>query len=194
MENLNASSDQLLCTDFVDFGKHNDRFGRISWSKIEKNGDKHLEVQLKTFGRNETGDFKRRQILSMGEYDFKQFIRQRNQLAKAAADFLKEDNLTALTLPHFARDLEIQLKQVQKAYDVVDRSHRKVIVTMMRYKIDEPDTSYVQVRLFGRRKVEEDFKQIVFVNYKLDEFVYLLDVIQSACDQILDNQPMCNIV
>ena len=51
MEIVNAASDKVLCTDYVDFGQHEHRFGRLSWSKIEKNGDTFLEVQLKCFRR-----------------------------------------------------------------------------------------------------------------------------------------------
>ena len=31
------------------------------------------------------------------------------------------------------------------------------------------------------------------MNYKTDEFIYLLDVMNSVCDQVLDNKPLCNI-
>ena len=32
---------------------------------------------------------------------------------------------------------------------------------MLRYNVDKPETSYVKVRLFGRKKDEEKFNQIV---------------------------------
>ena len=60
-------------------------------------------------------------------------------------------------------------------------------MTLVRYKVDNPETSYAQVRLFGRRKEEEKFQQIVYVNYRLDEFVYLLDVVNSVYDKVKTN-------
>ena len=54
---------------------------------------------------------------------------------------------------------------------------------MLRYNREKIETSYVQVRLFGRRKDEDIFNQIVCVNYKLDEFIYLLDVLNSVYDK-----------
>ena len=48
---------------------------------------------------------------------------------------------------------------------------------------DNPETSYAQVRLFGRKKDEEKLQQNVYVNYKLDKFVYLLDVMKSVYDK-----------
>ena len=40
---------------------------------------------------------------------------------------------------------------------------------------------------------EEKFQQIVYVNYKLDEFVYLFDVANSVYDKVIANQPICNV-
>ena len=46
--------------------------------------------------------------------------------------------------------------------------------------MDNPQTSYAQVRLFGGKKEEEKLQQIVYVNNKLNEFVYLLNVMNSC--------------
>ncbi len=89
-----------------------------------------------------------------------------------------------------AKDMEEQLKLTHKVVDVVDRPLRKICVTMLRYNVEKPETSYVQVRLFGRKKDEEKFNQIVYVNYKLDEFIYLLDVMNSVYDKVIANQPL----
>ena len=35
--NTTASLDKLTCTDCIDFGKCQDRFGQFSWSKIDSN-------------------------------------------------------------------------------------------------------------------------------------------------------------
>ena len=65
---------------------------------------------------------------------------------------------------------------------------------MLRYNVEKPETSYVQVRLFGRIKDEEKFNQIDYVNYKLDEFIYLLDVMNSVFDKVIANEPPCNVL
>ena len=90
--------------------------------------------------------------------------------------------------------MEEQLKLVHKVIDVVDRLNRSICVTLLRYKVDNPETSYAQVRLFGRKKEEEKIQQIVYVNYRLGEFVYLLDVMNSVYDKVIANQPICNIL
>ena len=100
----------------------------------------------------------------MEEVDFNQFIRQRNQLAVAADNFLKEQNFSPVLQSTLSKDMEEQLKLVHKVLDVVDCPNRKICVTLLRYKVDNPETSYAQLRLFGRKNEEEKFQQLVYVN------------------------------
>ena len=190
--NTTETLDKLTCTDYVDFGKCQDRFGRISWSKNDSN---YLDIKRKVFKRqNKNAEFRLRQNLLMGGADFNQFIRERNQLVFAADNFLREENLSPVLQSTLSKDMEEQLKLVHKVIDVVDRPHRKNCVTLLRYKAEIPDTSYAQVRLIGRKKEEEKFQQIVFVNYRLDEFIYLLDIMNSVYDKVIANQPICNVL
>ena len=45
----------------------------------------------------------------------------------------------------------------------------------------------------GRRR-KKKFQQIVYVNYKLDEVVYLFDVLYSVYEKVIANQPICNVL
>ena len=60
--------------------------------------------------------------------------------------------------------------------------------------MDNPQTSFAQVRLFEWKKEEEKLQQIVYVNYKLDKFVYLLDVMNSVYGKVIANEPICNVL
>ena len=176
----------------MDFGKNQDRFGRFSCSKNDSN---YLDIKLKVFKREDkNAEFRLRLNLSMGEANFNQSFRQRNQLVVAADNFLKDQNLSRVLQSTLSKDMEEQLKLVHNVIDVVDRPNRRICVTLLRYKLDNPETSYAQVRLFGRKKEEEKFQQIVYVNYRLDEFIYLLDVMISVYDKVIANQPICNIL
>ena len=130
----------------------------------------------------------------MGEADFNQFIQQRSQLVVAADNFLREQNLSPVLMSTLSKDMEEQLKLIHKLNNVVDLPNRKICVTLLRYKMDKPEISYAQVHLLGRKKEEEKFPQIVSVNYRLDENIYLLDVMNSVYDKIIANQPICNIL
>ena len=87
--------------------------------------------------------------------DFIHFIRLRNQLVVAVRDFSEEENLPPVQVKPLAKDMEEQLKLTHKNVEVVDWPHRKICVTILCYNVEKPETSYVQVRLFGGRKDEE---------------------------------------
>ena len=127
----------------------------------------------------------------MREADFNQFIRQRNQLVVTADKIFKEQILSPVLQSTLSKDMEEQLKLVHKVIGVVECPNRKICVTLLRYKVDKPETSYAQVRLFRRKNEEQKFQKIVYVNYRLDEFIYLLDVMNSVYDKVIANQPIC---
>ena len=137
-----ASLDKLTCTDFVDFGKCQDRFGQFSWSKNDSN---FLDVKLKIFKKDDNKDFRLAQNITMGEADFNQLTRLRNQLVNVAENFAREDNLTPVLIPTISRDMEEQLKLAHKVVDVVHRANRKICVTLLRYNVENPESSYAQV-------------------------------------------------
>ena len=189
--NTTETLDKLTGTNFVDFGKSQDRFGRFSWSKKDSN---YWDIKLKVFKReHKITKFRLTQNLSIEEADFNQFIRQRNQLVVAADNFLKEQNLSPVLQSTLSKDMEEQLKLDHNVIDVVDHPNRSICVTVLRYKVENPE-SQAQIRLFGQKKKEEKFQQIVYVNYKLDDFVYLLDVMNSVYDKVIAHQPICIVL
>ena len=189
------------CTDFVDFGKRErNRFGRISWSKHSKNraNTEFLEIKLNLFKMDQDGEIKDQQRLTISQSDFKDFVNKKNELHIAATNFatVQDLQLQPITIGPFARDMETQLKMAHKVYIVVQEPHRKICVTMLRYNVNNPKSSYVQIRLFVPQQNDKiaftklQFIQIACVNYILDEFMELLDVMDSARDKILNNQPL----
>ena len=64
--------DKLASTDFVDFGKSQDRFGCFFWSKNDSN---YLDIKLKVLKREDkNAEFRLRQNLSIGEADSTSFF------------------------------------------------------------------------------------------------------------------------
>ena len=84
--NTTASLDKLTCTDYVDFGKFQVRFGQFSWSENDSN---YLDVKINVFKKDDNKEFRPVQNLTMGEAGFNQFMRWRNQLVNALEDFSK---------------------------------------------------------------------------------------------------------
>ena len=128
----------------------------------------------------------------MGETDFNQLMRLRNQLVNAAEKFVREENLTPVLI--LSKDMYEQLKLALKVVDIVDRANRKFFVNLLRYNVDKPESCYAQVRLFARKKEDEKFQQVVYVNYKLECFIYLPDVINSVFDKVFTSQPICKFL
>ena len=86
--NTSPKFNKQTCTEYVNFGKCQDRFGRLFWTK---NDSKYLDIKLKVIKReNKNAKFRLRQNFSLGKADFNQFVRQGSQLGVAADMFLRE--------------------------------------------------------------------------------------------------------
>ena len=162
----------------------------FSWSKNDSNS---LDVKLKVFRKDDKKEFRLVQNLTMEEADFNQFMRLRNQLVNAAGNFAREENLTPVLIPTMSKDMDEKLKLAHKVIEKVDWADRKICVTLMRYNVKKPESSYAQVWLSERKKEDEKFQQVVYVKYKLEDFIYLLDVMNSVYDKVINNQPICNV-
>ena len=60
--------------------------------------------------------------------------------------------------------MDEKLKLARKVIDVVEQANRKISLTLLRYNVEKPESSYAQVRLFVKKKEEEKFQKIVYVN------------------------------
>ena len=90
--------------------------------------------------------------------------------------------------------MDEQLKLSHKVVDVVDRANGETCVTLLRYNVDKPESSYAEVRLFARKKEDEKFQQVVFVKYELEDLIDLLDIMNTVYDKVITNQPICNVL
>ena len=133
--------EKLICTDYVDFGTGEFRFGCFSWSKKDSN---YLVVKPKEFKGDDNRDFGLVQNLTMGEGYFKRFIRLRNQMVNAAENLSREENLSPMLIPTMSKDMNEKLKLANKLIDVVDRTNRKVYVTLLWYNVEKPESSFAQ--------------------------------------------------
>ena len=97
-----------------------------------QNDSNYLDIKLKLFKKEDkNAEFQLRQNLSMGEADFNQFIRQRNQRVVAADNFFREQNLSPVLQSTLSKDMEEQLKLVHKVIDIVDCPNRRICVTLL---------------------------------------------------------------
>ena len=101
--NATAPLEKLTCTNYVHFVKCHDRFAHFSWSKYVS---KYLDVKLNVFKRGDDKEFRVVQNLTMGEADFKQFMRLRIKLVMAAKNCAREETLTLVLMPTMSRDTD----------------------------------------------------------------------------------------
>ena len=148
------------------------------------------------FQKDKNKEFPQVANLAMGEADFNQLMRLRNQLVIAAENFARVENLTRVPKPTKFKDMDEQLKLAHKIVDAVDRANRKIFLTLLRYNVDQPECSYGQVQFIARKREYEKFQQFVYVNYILEEFVYLLDIknMNSVYDKVFTKQPICEVL
>ena len=105
------------------------------WSGNDSN---YLDVKLKVFRKDDKKEFRLDQNLTIGEADFNQFMRLRNQLVNAAENFAREEKMTPVVISTKSKDTDEQLKLAHKLVDVVNRANRKIYVTLLRYSVDKP--------------------------------------------------------
>ena len=91
-----------------------------------------------------------------------------------------------------SKDMDEQPKLAYKVVDVVERPNRKICATLQQYNVGKAENSYAQVRFFAKKKEDEKFQQVVLEDYKLEEFIYLLDVRNFVYDKNITNEPICN--
>ena len=123
----------------------------------------------------------------MVETEFNQFFRQRNQLVVAADNFLREQNLSPVLQSTMSKDCS------QGDWHC-GLPKQKVLRDTAAIQGGKPRDLLCSGLSIRRGKEEENPQQILDKNYKLDEFVYLLDVMNSVCDKVIANQPICNVL
>ena len=86
-----------------------------------------------------------------------------------------------------SKDTNEQLKLAHKVCEVMQRANREICVTLLQYSVEKLESSYAQVRIFARKKEDEKFQQVFYVNYRFEELIYLLVVMISVYDKVIAN-------
>ena len=65
---------------------------------------------------------------------------------------------TSEEIPMVFNGLDDQLQLAHKVVGVVDQTNKKTGVTLPRYNMDERESSYAQIRIFARKKEDDNFQ------------------------------------
>ena len=81
-----------------------------------------------------------------------------------------------MLIPTMSVDMDEQLKVAQNVVDIIDRANRKICVTMLRYSAVQCEfiCSFPKI---CRRNGGQEGSKIVYVSITLEDYIYLLDVL-----------------
>ena len=118
------------------------------------------------------GQLEKRQQVYLGEKEGETISAIRNTVIHDA------ENLGLVPILELISDKESTMDQelanCNKVYDIATYNRRQVCVTIKRYNINKPP--YIQIRLFTAKE-NEVMKQVTYVNYTLNEFKELSQIL-----------------
>ena len=88
-----------------------------------------------------------------------------------------------MLIPTMSENMDEQLPLAHKMVDVVDRANGEICVicvTLLRYIEDKPESFNAQIGNFARKKEDEKFQLVIHVKKNFEEFIYLLNVMNSV--------------
>ena len=122
--------------------------------------------------KNESEQIERTQQIYLGEKKGEMISAIRNTVIHDAENL----ELVPVLEPNSDKDstMEQELANCHSVYDIAAYKKRRVFVTIKKYSVNKPP--YIQIRLFTAKK-NEVMKQVAYVNYKLNEFKELAQVL-----------------
>ena len=158
--------------NYIEFSKNQTRIGRFAWSQKSYKGKIYFEPCFQLFKKNELGQLEKRQQVYLGEKEGEAISAIRNTVIHDA------ENLGLVPILELTSDKESTMNQelanCNKVYDIATFNRRQVCVTIKRYNINKPP--YIPIRLFTAKE-NEAMKQVAYVNYTLNEFKELSQIL-----------------
>ena len=180
-DNTTASMEKLTCTDDVDFGKCEDRFERpqkrLQLLRIKKSKfSRKITTKILTSTKSYNWILRFQTIFAVEEsagycsikfWERLKFFPQRN------TNNVQRHGSTTQT--------------VSQACWRCASSNRQLCEFMLRYNVDKLESSNTEVWIHAGKMEGEKFQRFVYMNYKIDELIYLLDIKNSLHDEIIAN-------
>ena len=158
--------------NYIEFSKNQTRIGIFAWSQKSYKGKIYFEPCFQLFKKNELGQLEKRQQVYLGEKEGEAISAIRNTVIHDA------ENLGLVPILELTSDKESTMDQelanCNKVYDIATYNRRQVCVTIKKYNINKPP--YIQIRLFTAKE-NEAMKQVAYVNYTLNKFKELTQIL-----------------
>ena len=139
--------------------------GDFSWSQKPYNGKIYFEPCFQLLKKNEPGQIEKTQQVYLGEKEEEMISAIRNTvgLVPVFESYSDKDST-----------MELELANCHTMYDVATYKKRRVCVRIKKYIANKPP--YIQIRLFTAKE-NEVLKQFAYVNYTLNKFKELAQVL-----------------
>ena len=137
-------------------------------SQFFKNGQNYSGPTFQVFKKDNSRTFEKYQQLRIGDYELKKFCFSKNNILNGELELTEYPT-------QFDKNpcMEDVLQRCLKVREVSRGQKRRLYVTSIQYVKENPASIYVQIRLFCSKKNNE-FKQVTYVSYTLDEFKELI--------------------
>ena len=161
-----------ILPNYIEFAKNQKRIGRFYWSQKPYNGKTYFEPCFQLLKKNESGQIEKTQQVYLGEKEGERISAIRTTVIHDAENL----GLVPVLEPYSDKDstMEQELANCHAVYDVATYKKRRVCVTIKKYSVNKPP--YIQIILFTAKE-NEVLKQVAYVNYTLNEFKELAQVL-----------------
>ena len=153
---------------YIDFVSNPKRFRRFTVSQILKNLPNYSEPIFQVFKKDNSGTFEKYQQLQIGDYYFEKLYFLKNNILNGELELCEHS-----TQFDKNRCMEDVLQRCHKFREVSIGETRRIYATFIQCVHSNPASIYVHIRLFCRKENNE-FKQVTYVSYVLDEFKELI--------------------
>ena len=158
--------------NYIELSKNQTRLGRLAWSRKSYKGKIYFEPCFQLFKKNELEQLEKRQQVYLGEKEGEAISAIRNTVIHDAENHGFVPTLELTSDKESTMDQE--LANCNKVNDIATYNRRQVCVGIKKYNVNKPP--YIQVRLFTA-KGNEAMKQVAIVNYTLNEFKELSQIL-----------------
>ena len=158
--------------NYIEFSKNQTRIGRFVWLQKSYKGEFYFEPCFQLLKINDLGQFEKSQQVYLSEKEGEALYKMRKTVIHDA------ENLGLVPILELTSDKESTMDQelanCNKVYDIATYNRRQVCVTIKKYNINKPP--YIQIRLLTAKE-NEAMKQVTYVNYTLNEFKELSQIL-----------------
>ena len=159
-------------SNYIEFSKIQKRIGRFVWFQKSSKGKICLEPCFQLLKINDLGQFEKSQQVYLSEKEGKAISAIRNTVIHDAENFGLVPIYEAKSGRESTMDQELDI--CNRVYEIAMYNMRRVGVTIKKYNVSKPP--YIQIRLFTAKE-NEDLKQVAYVNYTLNEFKELSQIL-----------------